>query len=205
VGEALPTLLASERFLSRVDPLVPDEQRPLREALLALGALVELLSRVSLLVDDEVGALPEALPALAALVGLLPGVDPLVDGEVGALSEAPPALVARVPLLLAGGSVLGFGFWEDLLVSSTSDGFIPFQLHLALRSCVPPRGLQKVPFPLGRCHSVSSPSLGAFALWVRLFLRSSGCGSRARATSQLLRGNHIAPPLCPPPRSLKGG
>lgn len=121
MDEAFPTLLAFKGLFSHVDPLVPDEQRPVREALLALGALVKLLPGVRLLVDDEVGALPEALPTLVAPVRLLSRVDSLVHDEVGALAKPPPALLARILLLSGGGPAPGFGAVEDFHVPSTRD------------------------------------------------------------------------------------
>lgn len=142
MDEAFPTLLAFKGLFSHVDPLVPNEQRPVREALLALGALIKLFPGVRLLVDDEVGALPEALPALVALVGLLPRVDSLVHDEVGALAKPPPALLARIFLLPGSSSTLGFGAVEDFHVPCLRDE-MSCSLHILIFS--------RPPLSLGSC------------------------------------------------------
>lgn len=175
-----------------------------------------------LLVDDEVRALPEALPTLVAFVRFLSSMYPPVHDKVGALCEAPSTLVAHVLLLSGSSSVLGFGFFEDLLVSSMTDEFIPFRPRFALRGCLLPRALQNGSFPFCRCNSMPSPSLSPFSRQVWLFLRSSGsascCGSQTRATSLFLegkprhgggwwikaQGEARAEPLRPQPQSLEG-
>lgn len=68
--------------LLAVNPLVDVEVRALAEALATLAALIRLLTRVDSLMDEEFGALAEALPTLAAVVGLFPGVYSEVDPKV---------------------------------------------------------------------------------------------------------------------------
>lgn len=93
---AFLTVLAGERPLLGVSPLVQSKSCPPVEALPTAVALVTFLLRVSFQVSHQVGPAGKPFAALVALGGVFATVPPLVHGEVRALSEA---LVAQGALV----------------------------------------------------------------------------------------------------------
>ena len=104
--EALPTVLADMRLLSRVNAIVPGHGAAMRVALPTVLADVRLLPRMNTPVLGQMAALRVAIPTVLADVRLLSCVNTLVCDQVGWGPEsfAAPRVAARV-LLFANGSL----------------------------------------------------------------------------------------------------
>lgn len=112
LGEALPTLAAVVRLLSRVDPLVRPDRRQMWERPAAEFTRVRPLAGVDAPVDLQRARLAEALAAVRAAVRTCACVHVEVDAEVAVRVEGPAALGAEEARRLVG--VLGALVLQEL-------------------------------------------------------------------------------------------
>lgn len=112
LGEALPTLAAVVRLLSRVDPLVRADGRQMWKRPAAEFTGIRPLAGVDAPVDLQRARLAEALAAVRAAVRTCAGVHVEVDAEVAVRVEGPAALRAEEARWLVG--VLGTLVLQEL-------------------------------------------------------------------------------------------
>lgn len=112
LGEALPTLAAVVRLLSRVDPLVRPDSRQMWERPAAEFTSIRPLAGVDAPVDLQRARLAEALAAVRAAVRTCTCVHVEVDAQVTVRVEGPAALRAEEARRLVG--VLGTLVLQEL-------------------------------------------------------------------------------------------